>query len=52
MPKKIIIKKVKPIQIIHGDCLDGLKSLADNSIDLLITDPPYFIDKLNTEMEP
>lgn len=27
--------------IIHGDCLEELKKLEDNSIDLLCTDPPY-----------
>ena len=26
------------------DCLDGIKSLPDNSIDLVITDPPYNIN--------
>jgi site-specific DNA-methyltransferase (adenine-specific) len=30
--------------IIHGDCLDYLRSLPDNAIDLLLTDPPYGID--------
>ena len=29
-------------QIIQGDCLESLKSLADNSVDLIATDPPYF----------
>ena len=29
-------------QIHHGDCLDVLKTLADNSVDLIATDPPYF----------
>jgi site-specific DNA-methyltransferase (adenine-specific) len=27
--------------IFHGDCLDELKKLEDNSVDLLCTDPPY-----------
>jgi site-specific DNA-methyltransferase (adenine-specific) len=27
--------------IIHGDCLEELKKLPDNSIDSAITDPPY-----------
>ena len=26
---------------INGDCLEELKKLDDNSIDLLCTDPPY-----------
>jgi site-specific DNA-methyltransferase (adenine-specific) len=28
-------------EIIHDDCLEVMKSMADNSIDCLITDPPY-----------
>ena len=28
-------------QIYQGDCLDLLKQLDDNSIDLVITSPPY-----------
>lgn len=27
--------------IFHGDCLDVLKTLPDNSIDSVVTDPPY-----------
>lgn len=33
--------------LINGDCLDELNKLSDNSIDLVLTDPPYFIHKLN-----
>ena len=29
------------IQLLHGDCLDVLRTLADNSIDSIVTDPPY-----------
>ena len=28
-------------QLVFGDCLNTIKELADNSIDLLVTDPPY-----------
>ena len=35
------------IQIINNDCLKELIKLDDNSIDCCITDPPYFIDKLD-----
>jgi modification methylase len=28
-------------QIIHNDCLDGIKTINDNSIDLIVTSPPY-----------
>ena len=27
--------------LLHGDCLDELKSLDDCSIDSIVTDPPY-----------
>lgn len=33
-------------QILHGDNRDTLKTLADNSIDAIVTDPPYGIDFL------
>ena len=29
------------VTLYHGDCLDVLSSLADKSIDCVITDPPY-----------
>lgn len=29
------------IQLIHGNCLDKMKDIPDNSIDLVITSPPY-----------
>jgi site-specific DNA-methyltransferase (adenine-specific) len=41
------IKDKKNIQIINNDCILELEKLADNSIDLVLTDPPYFIDKLD-----
>ena len=28
-------------KLLHGDCLDKLKELEDNSIDAVVTDPPY-----------
>ena len=35
------------IVILHGDCMIELEKLEDNSIDCVITDPPYFIDRLD-----
>lgn len=29
--------------VFHGDCIEGMKTLADNSIDAVCTDPPYGI---------
>ena len=34
--------------IIHGDSITELLNLKDNSIDLILTDPPYFIHKLDS----
>jgi len=31
------------IKLIQGDCLDYMKTLEDNSIDVVVTDPPYGI---------
>ena len=28
-------------KIIQGDCLEKLKDISDNSVDAIITDPPY-----------
>ena len=30
-------------QILHGDCLQILPTIADNSVDLIFADPPYNI---------
>lgn len=36
-------KKIHADQLlIKGDCLEAMKNLEDNSIDLILTDPPYF----------
>lgn len=29
------------IQLLHGDCLELMKDIPDESIDLVVTDPPY-----------
>ena len=28
-------------RIAHGDCIQRLKALADGTVDLVLTDPPY-----------
>lgn len=39
-------KHISPINtIINSDCIEGMKSLPDNSIDLIIADPPYNLSK-------
>ena len=34
------------------DCIEGMKKLEDNSIDLILTDPPYGITKANWDKVP
>ena len=33
------------VQLINSDCLDYLKNLKENTIQLIITSPPYNIGK-------
>jgi site-specific DNA-methyltransferase (adenine-specific) len=35
------------IKIENYNCLDFMKCMPDNSVDLILTDPPYNISKLN-----
>ena len=37
------------MQIFNEDCQKGLRALEDNSIDFIVTDPPYFIDGMGDE---
>src|SRR3989344_8322279 len=37
--------EVKINQIIPGDCLESMKNLPDESVDLVVTDPPFNIGK-------
>lgn len=39
------------INLMHGDCLDKLKELDDNSVDSIVTDPPYGLSKEPDMME-
>lgn len=35
------------VQLVNADCLEYLKTLPDSSVDLVLTDPPYFQVKKN-----
>jgi site-specific DNA-methyltransferase (adenine-specific) len=39
-------------QIVCGDALEILPRLPAHSVDLVLTDPPYFLDKLDNEWTP
>lgn len=40
-------QKVKA-DVIHGDCLEVLKKMPDNSVDLIVTSPPYADQRKST----
>lgn len=35
------------VKLFNEDCMRFLNRLPDNSIDLIVTDPPYLIQKLS-----
>lgn len=39
----------KKFTLYHDDCLNVMKSMDTNSIDFIVTDPPYFIDGMGDE---
>lgn len=46
-PIQVALPTTGDIRIYNNDCIVELDQLPDNSIDCVITDPPYFIDKLD-----
>ena len=42
---------IGPNSIINADCLEAMKLLPDNSIDLILSDPPYFKVKKKEEWD-
>lgn len=40
------MKKLAPFlnRIVHGDCIEVLRGLPTNTIDLVVTDPPYLVN--------
>lgn len=51
------LKSINKGKLIHGDCLEAMQSIPDDSIDLVSTDPPYGLkiqnqkwDKTQTEL--
>lgn len=33
--------KIDGVELLHGDCRELIKTLPDNSVDSIVTDPPY-----------
>jgi site-specific DNA-methyltransferase (adenine-specific) len=44
--------KTIKIQLFNNDCIKELEKIEDETIDCIITDPPYFIDKLDNNWSP
>lgn len=44
----IEVDKINTFSLLHGDCFEKLKDLPDNSIDLILTDPPYNLAQYST----
>jgi len=49
---KSVAKKRSLNQIIHGDCIEILKSMPENSVDLVFADPPYNLQLRNDLYRP
>lgn len=44
----INIEKIEDYLLLNNDCFKALKEIPDNSVDLILTDPPYNIAKYST----
>lgn len=49
--KKEISQFIRP-ELILGDARDKLQTLSSNSVHIVITDPPYFLDGFDNEWNP
>ena len=38
-------------EVIHDDCLNAMQQMADNSIDFIVTDPPYGINFMSKKFD-
>jgi len=46
------VNKIPLNQILHGDCIEILNSLPENSVDLIFADPPYNLQLRNDLYRP
>ena len=45
-PTPSVTEMILPInQVLHGDCLEVLRTMPDNSVDAVVTDPPYGLSR-------
>src|ERR671918_30976 len=48
----LLVDSLPMNQILHGDCIDILKSMPENSVDLIFADPPYNLQLRNDLYRP
>ena len=41
----------KPYILINGDCLEKMKELDENSVDAIVTDPPYGLNFMGEDFD-
>ena len=48
---RVLKESIEPMlnTISYGECIEGMKKLPDNSVDMVCTDPPYFLDGLGDD---
>ena len=39
------------VELKHGDCIELMRELPDNSIDSIVTDPPYGLEFMGKEWD-
>jgi DNA modification methylase len=43
--------RLSDVTIIHGDCIEAMRELADDSIDAIVCDPPYGLEFMGKEWD-
>lgn len=46
---RAVMKPRAQVKLIPGDCVDVLSDLEDESVHMVLTDPPYFLDGLDSD---
>lgn len=39
------------VEIVHADCLEAMRGMADNSVEAIVTDPPYGLEFMGKEWD-
>lgn len=52
MGSDVLTSTRRMIDLRLGDCLEALQSMEDNSVDSIVTDPPYGFSFIGIERDP